>query len=343
VATRKSNWVRLLKFGVRLPNSGPLASKANIVEVADEAERLGFHSIWVHDHILWGSEQHRTHLSAGSAEALDESQKPNFYESITTLSYLAGRTKKLKVGIAVLVLPLRNPLVLAKQLANLDVLSEGRLIVGVAPGAPNITKPEFDAIGVPYHERGKVTDEYITSIRKLWYENLPSFSGDYVNFTEAQMFPKPTQKNLMILIGGGERGISTKALQRVIELGDGWIPAYLTPDEASEGVATIRKAASAAGKDPARYFVSHEMFTSINANSQTAASSASKSLSTNFVSVEEGVKRSLVGNPRELTEKLRIYEKAGINATELKFVYSSIPELLEMMKLFGSEVLPAFD
>ncbi|MDG6994512.1 MAG: LLM class flavin-dependent oxidoreductase [Nitrososphaerota archaeon] len=332
-----------MKFGVRLPNSGPLANRANMIQVADEAERLGFHSIWVHDHILWGTEQHRTHLSAGSAEALDESQRPNFYESITTLSYLAGRTRKVKVGIAVLVLPLRNPVVVAKQLANLDVMSEGRLILGVAPGAPNITRSEFEAVGVPYEERGKVTDEYMTSIRKIWTENLPSFSGRYVNFKEAQMFPKPTQRNLMILVGGGERGISPRALRRVIELGDGWIPAYLTPEEVSEGVASIRKAATASGKDPSKYFVSHEMFTSVNADSQSAARAAAKSLSSNFVSVEEGLKRSLVGNPRELREKLQLYEKAGVNLTELKFVYSSISEFLEMMKLFAGEALSSFE
>lgn len=314
-----------------------------MIQVADEAERLGFHSIWVHDHILWGTEQHRTHLSAGSAEALDESQRPNFYESITTLSYLAGRTRKVKVGIAVLVLPLRNPVVVAKQLANLDVMSEGRLILGVAPGAPNITRSEFEAVGVPYEERGKVTDEYMTSIRKIWTENLPSFSGRYVNFKEAQMFPKPTQRNLMILVGGGERGISPRALRRVIELGDGWIPAYLTPEEVSEGVASIRKAATASGKDPSKYFVSHEMFTSVNADSQSAARAAAKSLSSNFVSVEEGLKRSLVGNPRELREKLQLYEKAGVNLTELKFVYSSISEFLEMMKLFAGEALSSFE
>ncbi|MGI0081644.1 MAG: LLM class flavin-dependent oxidoreductase, partial [Nitrososphaerales archaeon] len=180
-----------MKFGVRLPNSGPLANRANMIQVALEAELLGFHSIWVHDHILWGSEQHRTHLSAGSAEALDESQKPNFYESITTLSYLASMTKKVKLGMAVLVLPLRNPVVAAKQLANLDILSEGRLIVGVAPGAPNITKSEFAAVGVSYEERGKVTDEYMAAIRKIWSENLPSFSGKYTNFNEVQIFPKP--------------------------------------------------------------------------------------------------------------------------------------------------------
>ncbi len=332
-----------MKFGVRLPNSGPLANRANIIEVAEAAEEFGFHSIWVHDHILWGTEQHKTHLSAGSAEVLDDSQRPNFYESITTLAYLAGRTRNVKIGIAVLVLPLRNPVVLAKQLANLDVLSEGRLIVGVAPGATNLTKPEFEAVGAPYEERGRVTDEYIAAIRRLWNGSLPSFKGKYVSFGDAQMFPKPSQKNLMILIGGGERGISERALRRVVELGDGWIPAYLTPEEASLGIASIKSAAGKAGKELNSYFVAHEMFASIDIDSDNAKRLSSKSLSTNFVSLEEGIKRSLVGNPDQLVQKLKLYEKAGVGLTELKFVYSSVPQLIEMMKQFSDEVLPAFD
>lgn len=310
-----------------------------MVQVAELAEQLGFHSIWVHDRILWGSEQHKNHLSAGSAEALEDTQKPNFYESITTLAYLAGRTRKVKIGIAVLVLPLRNPIVLARQLSNLDMLSEGRLIIGVAPGAANITRSEFEAIGVPYEERGKLTDEYITVIRKIWNESLPSFEGKCVSFKEIQMFPKPSQKDMMILVGGGERGISDRALRRVIELGDGWIPAYLTPEEATFGIARIRSAAN----DPKRYFVSHEMFTSIDANMEKATSLASKSLASNFSSVEEGLRRSLIGSPRDIVQKLKLFQQAGVDLTELKFVYSSIPQLMEMMKLFASEVLPAFD
>jgi len=332
-----------MKFGIRLPNSGPLASRKNLVEVAEEAERLGFDSVWVHDHILWGTEQHRTHLSAGAAEALEESQKPNFFESITTLSYVAGRASKIKLGIAVLVLPLRSPLVAAKQLANLDVLSEGRLMVGVAPGAPNITKHEFDAVGVDYEKRGKITDEYITALKKLWTQNLPSFSGEYASFREAQMFPKPAQKNLKILIGGGERGISPRALRRVVEFGDGWLPAYLTPEEAGEGFSKIRKEFQLRGRDITDVTVVHEMFTAINQDNSKARSSASKSLSTNFVSVEEGLKRSLIGSPEELANRLKQYSTAGVHTTELKFVYSEVPALLKMMKLFAEEVLPNFE
>jgi probable F420-dependent oxidoreductase len=330
-----------LKFGIRLPNSGPLASRANILEVASEAENLGFHSVWVHDHILWGTEQHRTHLSAGSAEALNESQKPNFFESVTTLAYLAAKTQSVKLGIAVLVLPLRNPLVLGKQLANLDVLSEGRLIVGVAPGAPKITLQEFEAVGVDYHSRGKITDEYVAALKKVWTENLPSYEGSYVNFRGAQMFPKPYQKNLKILIGGGERGISPRALKRVVELGDGWIPAYLTPEEIREGVSKIREEFRAKNR-PGMPTVVHEMFTAINESESAAEASAVKSLSTNFVSVEEGMKRSLVGSPKEIVKKLELYSAAFVDITELKFVYSDIAGLLKMMQLFSREVLPSF-
>jgi len=332
-----------LKFGVRLPNSGPLANSKNIIQVAEEAERLGFHSVWVHDHILWGTEQHKTHLSAGSAEALDEFQKPNFYESVTTLAYVAGRTSSVKLGIAVLVLPLRNPLVAAKQLANLDIMSGGRLIVGVAPGAPNITRHEFQAVGVDYENRGKITDEYIAALKKLWNENLPSFSGDYANFSEAQMFPKPIQKNLKILIGGGERGISPRALRRVVELGDGWVPAYLTSEEVREGITQIKEEFTARGRDISNLTVVHEMFTALNEEGSKAKNAAAMSLSTNFVSVEEGLRRSLVGTPKDITKSLESYASAGVDITELKFVYSDIPSSLKMMKLFAEEVKPSFN
>ena len=330
-----------MKFGARVPNSGPLASRENVIEVADAAEKLAFDSLWVHDHILWGTEQHRTHLSAGSAEALVESQHPNFYESITTLSYLAGRLKKIRMGIAVIVLPLRNPVVLAKQLANLDVLSDGRLIIGVAPGAPNITKPEFDALGVAYEERGKITDEYIKAIRTIWSEDLPTFSGHYVNFKEIQLFPKPRQRPPNILIGGSERGLSPRALRRVVELGDGWIPAYLTPAEIADGMTKINEAGQSKGRAFKSFLVSHETFAYVDNSSQKAHELAKKSLLTNFVTLEEAEKRCLVGNPEEVIEKIHRYSEAGVNMTELKFVYSDIPSLMNIMQLFSDKIIPA--
>jgi probable F420-dependent oxidoreductase len=333
-----------MKFGVRLPNSGPLANKRNILSVAEDADTLGYHSVWVHDHILWGTEQHKTHLSAGSAEALSESQKPNFYESVTTLSFVAARTTNVELGISVLVLPLRNPVVLAKQLSILDVLSEGRLLLGVAPGAPVITQHEFAAVGASYEERGKVTDEFISILRKIWTEKLPSHSGEFASFKEIQMFPKPVRNPPLILIGGGERKISPRALRRVIELGDGWIPAYLTPEEAEEGIKKVAEGLEREGRvvAPPKPLIVHEMFTLIDPDSSNARRLAAKSLSTNFVSVEEGIKRSLVGSPEEIGEKLRRYSAAGVDVTELKFIYQDMRSLSRMMELFRERVMPEF-
>jgi probable F420-dependent oxidoreductase len=330
-----------VKFGVRIPNSGPLASQENLVKAADAAQELGFHSLWVHDHILWGTEQHRTHLSAGSAEALREIQHPNFFESITTLSYMAGRLKDIHIGIAVIILPLRNLVVLAKQLAILDVLSDGRLIIGVAPGAPNITKAEFEAVGVPYEERGKITDEYIQALRTIWKEDLPSFSGRYTRFDKIQVFPKPKQKTMKILIGGSERGLSPRALRRVVELGDGWIPAYLTAEEILNGMQQVRESYQKHGRVFNDFTISHEIFTVVDNNAQLARELAKKSLLTNFVSLEEAEKRSLVGTPEEIIEKVEEYSKAGVNITELKFVYSDVTALLNMMQLYADKIIPA--
>jgi len=331
-----------MKFGTRLPNSGPLANRENILAVADEAERLGYDSVWVHDHILWGTEQHRTHLSAGSPEALDEAQKPNFYESLTTLSFLAGRLPRVKIGVAAIILPIRNPVVLARELANVDVLSNGRLMVCVVPGAANISKPEFDAVGMPYEERGRITDEYITAIKTIWSQDSPSFEGKYTSFREIQVFPKPVQKYPKILIGGGEKKLSLRAIRRVAELGDGWIPAYLFPEELSEGIRQIKAAASAIGRDPSGFFVSQELFTAVDSDSQRAKNLAEASLANYFGDIEEGQKRSLIGSPRELIKKLELYSQAGEDMVEIKWVYPDIPTLFRMMKLFSAEVISTF-
>jgi probable F420-dependent oxidoreductase len=329
-----------LKFGVRLPNSGPLADRLNIVRTAEESEKLGFHSVWVHDHILWGVQEHRGHISAGAAEALNRAQEPNFYESVTTVSYLSGKCESINFGIAVVILPLRNPLVLGKQLANLDVLSRGRLMVGVAPGAPNITKPEFEAVGVSYHERGKITDEYISVLRRLWREPNPSYSGRYISFNDAQLFPKPSS-NLKLLIGGGERGISERALRRVVELGDGWVPAYLTPEEIRVGVDKVKQECQKVGRTCDQMIVVHEMFTCLG-DETSLIQRAAPTIQKNFSSLEEGEKRSLLGSPNKIIKKLETYVDAGVTLTELKFIYPDLQTLSQMLRTFSSEIMPCF-
>jgi probable F420-dependent oxidoreductase len=328
---------------VRLPNSGPLAAADSILKSAEVAENLGYDSVWVHDHITWGTEQHRGHLSSGSAEALRSAQIPNFYECLTTLATIAGRTNLVKLGVAVVILPLRNPVVFAKQTSVIDVLSGGRLLVGVAPGAPKITEKEFEAVGVDYHKRGQITDDYIRAVRKLWTEPLPTYEGEFISFKEVQMFPKPIQKpHPPILIGGGERGLSEIAMKRVVRFGNGWIPAYLTEVELERGARQLREGAKKAGRGSEKFILGLELFTGLASSDEAARNTFSATLTKNFVSVEEGMKRSLVGTTNVIAKRIEAYANAGLDYVELKFMYSTIPEFHEEMETFAKEVLPSF-
>ena len=139
--------------GVRLPNSGPFATSSDLLATADLAERLGYERVWVHDHVSWPRDK-LTHFATGSLEACAD-QDPNFFESITTAALLAGRLRRAGIGIAGLVLPLRDPRVLAKQLATIDRLGGQRLLVAFGIGA---IRGDFDVMGVPFERRGRITN-----------------------------------------------------------------------------------------------------------------------------------------------------------------------------------------
>jgi hypothetical protein len=143
-------------IGIRLPNSGPLAAPAAILDVALLSEALGFDTVWVHDHLAWPSDR-RTHFAAGSVEAVRD-QPPDFFESLSVLAFLAGATRRIRLGVARLVLPWRDARVLAKQLATIHEASGRRLVVGAAIGR---FEDEFQAQQVPYRERGRITDEHL--------------------------------------------------------------------------------------------------------------------------------------------------------------------------------------
>ena len=177
-----------------------------LVEYGVRVEELGYDSVWVWDHILLGVE-------------------PNFpvVDSLTVLTGIAARTSRLKVGTGVLVLPLRNPVTLAKQLSTIDHLSEGRLIMGMASGW---YKREFDAVGIPFDKRGKLMGENLEIMKRLWTE--PKVDGKYMNhsISAAVMYPKPYQKpRIPILIGG----YVDKVLQRAATAGDGWLTYFYRP------------------------------------------------------------------------------------------------------------------
>src|SRR5499426_1463478 len=183
-----------VSFGVRVPNSGPLASPDSIVQVAREAESLGYDSIWVHDHLTWTEEIHSTHISSGSEDS-NTGGSPDFYEAMTTLAYLAGLVRSVRLGVACLVVPCRNPLLTAKQIASLDVFCNGRLDIGLGIGSPSTLKSrEYEVLGVNRKLRRKIADDYIRAMKTIWTSQPSSYEGNFVAFRDAEICPKPRQK-----------------------------------------------------------------------------------------------------------------------------------------------------
>ena len=217
-------------FGVAMRNFTRYPEMPNaqgLMEYGVRAESLGYESIWAWDHILLGVE-------------------PSFpiIESLSILTAIAARTSKIKLGTGILVVPMRNPVILAKQLATLDLISNGRLLVGAAVGW---YKREFMAMGVDFHQRGKIMETSLDILTRLWTEDRLTVDFPPYLIKDAVMFPKPVQKpRPPILIGGYVEAV----LRRAATKGDGWLTYYYTADSFAANWARIRSFAEEAGRNP---------------------------------------------------------------------------------------------
>ncbi len=210
-----------MQFGVMLPHRWLYAAGNTIADFAHEAEELGYTSLWVTDHIIVPSYRtERGHI---------------FYEALTTLAYVSSITTRCLLGTAVLALPPRNSVLVAKQLATLDALSQGRVILGVGTGW---IEEELRYLGAAWQQRGRMLDEAIRVLRNLWSDEIANtFQGRYTAFEDIACFPKPVQPGgPKVLIGG----MTEPSLRRAATTGDGWIPWAVTPQELRDGVARIR-------------------------------------------------------------------------------------------------------
>jgi probable F420-dependent oxidoreductase len=227
-----------MRIGVSLLNNWGIEDVQALVGLASEAEDLGFDSVWVHDHVF------------NVGHVFDRIGGKPYYEPLTLLSFVAARTTRVRLGTSVLVLPYHNPIRLAKAAATLDVLSGGRLILGVGVGA---IENEMQAMGTPFAERGAFTDEAIAVMRTLWSEDDPRYDGKYSRFASMKFSPKPLQKpSIPIVIGG----VSRLAIRRAARLGDGWQPIGLSPEALRQGVASLHEELRACGRDGAKVPVS---------------------------------------------------------------------------------------
>ena len=227
-----------MRFGFALPNHWGVEDPEDLLDLATRAEEAGFASVWVSHHII----------NAGYVgERLG--LKP-YWDALTLLSWVAARTERVRLGTSVLVLPYLHPMPLARQLATIDVMSGGRLDVGVGVGS---MPEENEALGIDYHTRGAVGDECIDVMKALWADGAASYAGTHFAFQDALASPKPLQRpNPPLLIGGN----GVPALRRVARRGDGWHPFLLGPEKMEQRLERLDEELAKVGRSREQITVS---------------------------------------------------------------------------------------
>ena len=291
-----------MKIGFSLSNNQGIEDVQSVIQLAAKAEELGFDSVWASEHVF------------NTSYVYDRIGNRPYYEPLVILSYVAATTKRVGLGTSVLVLPYHNPVRLAKTAATLDVLSGGRLMLGVGVGA---IEQEMEAMGSAYAERGAITDEAIAVMKELWSQEDPSFQGRFTGFSGMKFSPKPLQKpHIPILIGGASRA----AIRRAARLGDGWHPIAMAPEELSQGMRYLQEQAEVAGRD---------------------ASAIPVSVSAPLGAARAG-RFSLGVEPGEITQKCRAFEDLGVDRIVISSNTRNAEELLPTLEMMAREVLPAF-
>jgi probable F420-dependent oxidoreductase len=218
-----------LRFGLYGMQRGGGVEPGALVRRARLAEQAGFESLWVGDHIALPADQ--------------DGQQPRL-EVVVAISHLAAVTTRVRLGFGVIVLPQRHPVLLAKQLSSIDILSRGRLTVGIGVG---YVEPELAAMGISLAERGARTDEYLAVLKTLWTEPAPSFAGRFVSFDGVFQRPPPVQRPHPPIVVGGH---SAAALRRAVTRADGWYGVYLDVAQTAEALARLRETATRCQRPP---------------------------------------------------------------------------------------------
>lgn len=292
-----------MKFGFIIPHNFGLDDPDDVVNIGTTAEELGFDSVWVNHHIL------------NVGYIFDRLGSKPYYDAITVLTWVAAHTERVRLGTTVLVLPYLNPLVLAKTLATLDVMSKGRLNVGVGVGA---LKPESDALGSVYGTRGRYADESINIMRELWTSEDPEYDGEFYSFSEVKFSPKPAQKpGPPILVGG----ISRPALRRAATLGDGWHPLRPSMTELADNIQVIRRIATEARRDPSEIEVS--VRTELDVTD----------------SPSDGEASTMIGTVDQLRSTIEQYEELGVSELVLSVSTNDVDRILRTQDRFADLVI----
>jgi probable F420-dependent oxidoreductase len=313
-----------LEFGISLPGRGPLAKPDHVLAMAARADALGYASIFVTDHVVLPASMARSVYPYSATRQLPGGAAQDYLEPLVLLGALARTTKRARLGTSVLVVPYRHPLVTAKMLATLDRLSNGRIILGAGTGW---LREEFEALGAPpFEERGAVTDEYLTFMRRVWTTDPVTFRGRYVSVSDVHALPKPAQPGgIPVWIGGH----TDAAVRRAARLGDGWHPiilrppGLLLPDAYAVRVRQLKDWAREAGRDPQAITLTVRVPMEVRPARAKAPA---------------GDRPLFQGTAAQVMDDIRAYAALGVTHFVWDPTHADMPAVLENLKRFAGEI-----
>jgi probable F420-dependent oxidoreductase len=301
-----------VKLGICLPHYGRPIEPSRLAQLATRAEEVGLDSVWVTDHVVVPRDVSLIY-------------RDDMLDPLAVLPWLAGVTERIALGTSVIVLPYRSPLPVAKLLASVDVLSAGRLIVGVAVGW---LEGEFAALGVPFPERGRRTDEAIEILRAAWTEEFPELETARHRLAGVKVSPMPLQKpRPPILVGGA----SDAALRRVARLGDGWHASGMAPPAFRAGALAVGNHWKDAGRGGAPELTLRVPLL-LDGIHRPAVDSALL-----------GTRHVVRGSIAAVAKELRQYQTAGCGHVALELSYSTYPAILDTVDILAEEIRPLLD
>ena len=312
-----------MEYGFYLPSGGLTAQPDNLTNIARQGDKLGFFCMVMPDHVIQPRtvESQYPYSVTGDIQQAHSTASDERLEQITTLAYLAGITDRIKLVTSVMIIPYRNPILTAKMLSTLDMLSKGRLILGAGVGW---MEEEFELLNTePFAERGAVTNEYLRAFIELWTSDNPTFEGKYVNFSDITFLPKPVQKPHPPIWIGGQ---SKPAIRRAAQIGNAWHPvgaipaAPLEPEELAENLALLHDYAEKAGRDPSQLQVSVKAPLYDSNNS-------------------DGSRRRFTGSPDEVRQDVQTYADVGVTHLIFDFRTADPHQTEDRMAQFSEEVM----
>ncbi|MFQ5914840.1 MAG: LLM class flavin-dependent oxidoreductase [Nitrospinota bacterium] len=318
----------VVSFGAFLPAFGyPAITMEYLKEAAQEAEALGYETVQVADHPIY-------------TEGLAAFGQKGIYDPIVTLSQIAAVTQRIRVGAAVLLVPLRHPFMLAKSISTLDRASGGRVDMGVGVGA---YEPDYHSTGNPFKTRGRAYDESLEVMVRLWTEDEVTYIGDFYQLDKVTLEPKPVQKPYPALWFGG--GVP-KTWERAARFGAGWGPWAPSLEHMTEGMAAIRKNAGELGRDISDFRFICEAWTAIDPDMKRAEEAVRPALAyfqkhhAMDIGMEFMHTNSFIGPPEKIADRMQEFIDIGVN--EFHFSFCPWERCREGIRLMAEEVLPRF-